>query len=129
MAQITWTQNSEQISLVAATPQHPICKKTSCKALLFTVKSERFEHRGNTHGYFPFEHIYMQVLSAGASGLNQKRHHNTCQTPKFITLVRLKNKLSLEIISEPRLNQWEINQSIHWLFVRTVRTRLAGEVL
>lgn len=87
MAQITWTQNSKKISLVAATPQHRICKKTSCKALLFTVKSEWFEHRGKTHGYFPFEHIYMQVLSAGASCLSQKRDHNTCQTQKFITLL------------------------------------------
>lgn len=74
------------------------------------------------HRYFPFEHIYMQVLSAGASDLSQKLGHNTFQTHKIITFMRLKNKLSLEIISEPRLNQWEINQSILRLFVRPVRT-------
>lgn len=74
------------------------------------------------HRYFPFEHIYMQVLSAGASDLSQKLGHNTFQTHKIMTLMRLKNKLSLEIISEPRLNQWEINQSIHRLFVRPART-------
>lgn len=74
------------------------------------------------HWHFPSEHIRMQVLSAGASDLSQKLGHSTLQTPKIITLMRLKNKLSLEIISEPRLNQWEINQSIHWLFVRPVRT-------
>ena len=61
-------------------------QKTSHKALLFTVKSEWFEHKGNMHRYFPFEHIYMQVLSAGASDLSQKLGHNTFQTHKIIIM-------------------------------------------